>query len=96
MRRVLFALRNLGPGPHKKPSQITTAPVKDPFEQGFDKEAATSDPFADPNGPFYHNVKLATSSDGMNFTDTGRVHRRNHLAERDNFLKKTAGRQNHL
>jgi len=76
---VLFALRNLGPGPHEKPSQIGSQPVtqtertKDPFEQGFDKEAATSDPFADPNGPFYHNVKLATSSDGINFTDTGRI-----------------------
>jgi len=40
---------------------------KDPFEQGFDREAATADPFFDPSGPFYHkrmaflqaNLKMA-------------------------------------
>jgi hypothetical protein len=54
-------------------SNITQKNIKDPFEQGFDKEAANSDPFNDPNGPWYHKVKLATSNDGIIFKDTGRT-----------------------
>ncbi len=59
-----------GKSEQKSAENITQA---DPFDRGFDKEAATSDPFHDPNGPFYHTVKLATSTDGIIFTDTGKT-----------------------
>ncbi len=35
----------------------------------FDKPAATSDPFNDAKGPFYHNVNVASSSDGVHFAN---------------------------
>src|SRR3989344_2674677 len=34
----------------------------------FDFTASQQDPFNDPNGPFYHQVFLASSPDGLNFT----------------------------
>ncbi len=33
----------------------------------FDKEAASTDPFNDENGPYYHKVYKATSKDGLNY-----------------------------
>lgn len=34
----------------------------------FDSAGVSTDPFNDPNGPFFHNVYKATSTDGLNFT----------------------------
>ncbi|MCX6811113.1 MAG: sialidase family protein [Candidatus Berkelbacteria bacterium] len=56
-----------------QPASQTASQTPDPFEQGFDKEAASADPFADPSGPFYHKVKLATSDDGVHFSDSGKT-----------------------
>src|SRR3989338_1428278 len=33
----------------------------------FDNPSATSDPFNDPQGPFYHQILRASSEDGLNF-----------------------------
>lgn len=37
----------------------------------FDNEPVSSDPIGDPNGPFYHDLYLATSSDGLTFVKQG-------------------------
>src|SRR3990167_10813275 len=37
----------------------------------FDSEPVDSDPIGDPNGPFYHDLYLATSSDGLTFAKRG-------------------------
>lgn len=37
----------------------------------FDQAAATTDPIGDRNGPFYHGVYTATSTDGVHFNATG-------------------------
>lgn len=34
----------------------------------FDKKGATSDPFNDPNGPYYHQIYTANSTNGIDFT----------------------------
>lgn len=39
----------------------------------FDQPASSSDVFNDPNGPFYHQVYKAASSDGLNFTQKGEM-----------------------
>ncbi len=58
------------PGKSSQRAPVSTKRSIDPFDQGFDMPAATSDPFNDPGGPFYHSVKLATSDDGTHFIDT--------------------------
>lgn len=73
---IIFGVLGFLRKPEQKPgksSQRAPASTKrsiDPFDQGFDMPAATSDPFNDPGGPFYHSVKLATSDDGTHFIDT--------------------------
>lgn len=42
-------------------------------ELKFDKEGLSEDPFMDKNGPFYHKVYKATSTDGVTFTKTGEL-----------------------
>lgn len=37
----------------------------------FDQAAATDDPIGDKNGPFYHDVYTATSTDGLKFSPSG-------------------------
>lgn len=37
----------------------------------FDNEPVSSDPIGDPNGPFYHDLYLATSADGLTFAKRG-------------------------
>ena len=37
----------------------------------FDQAAMKNDPLGDPNGPFYHSVYTATSTNGQQFTPTG-------------------------
>lgn len=39
----------------------------------FDQEGLKQDPFMDKNGPFYHQVYKAVSTDGINFTRTGEM-----------------------
>jgi hypothetical protein len=39
-----------------------------PVTLAFDQPAATSNPLADPSGPFYHSVLKASSADGLSFT----------------------------
>ena len=49
----------------KKIDKIDTAQLK------FDQAAAATDPIGDKNGPFYHDVYTATSTDGVHFNSTG-------------------------
>ncbi|HCM51570.1 TPA: hypothetical protein DIS56_00305 [Candidatus Saccharibacteria bacterium] len=42
----------------------------DTSKLAFDKPAATSDPFNDRKGPFYHDVYLASSTDGVHFSNS--------------------------
>src|SRR3972149_8438699 len=51
--------------PTKK--QRDTEKNKNSSALALDYEPATNDPFNDPNGPFFHKVYKATSSDGLNF-----------------------------
>lgn len=46
-------------------SKIDTAKL------AFDQQAAASDPIGDKNGPFYHDVYTASSTDGLHFTASG-------------------------
>lgn len=59
----------------KKPKEKTTESPKTETtsELKFDKEAMKADPFSDQNGPFYHKVYKATSTDGITFTKTGEL-----------------------
>jgi len=52
-------------GTSGKINQIDTAKL------AFDQQAAASDPIGDKNGPFYHDVYTASSSDGLKFSSTG-------------------------
>src|SRR3989344_1732507 len=51
-------------GTSGKISQIDTTKLT------FDQEAAATDPIGDRNGPFYHDVFTATSTDGVHFNPT--------------------------
>ncbi|OGL34694.1 hypothetical protein A3F65_03295 [Candidatus Saccharibacteria bacterium RIFCSPHIGHO2_12_FULL_47_16b] len=42
----------------------------DSSKLAFDKPAATSDPFNDKKGPFYHDVYVASSTDGVHFSNS--------------------------
>lgn len=42
--------------------------VSPPVTLAYDQPAVTSDPFADPRGPFYHSVLKSSSPDGLDFT----------------------------
>lgn len=42
-------------------------------ELSFDQQESTKDVFLDANGPYYHKVYKAESSDGLNFTKVGKV-----------------------
>jgi len=57
----------------KETAKPTENNTKKAVELKFDKQAATSDPFNDPGGPFFHNVFGATSSDGLNFIKTKNI-----------------------
>lgn len=43
----------------------------DTSKLGYDQSAEGSDPIGDKNGPFFHDVYTATSTDGVNFSATG-------------------------
>jgi len=49
-------------------STTTNIQSSPPVTLAFDQPAVTSDPFADPKGPFYHTVLKSSSTDGLNFT----------------------------
>lgn len=57
----------------KASKERNTIEEKSSSEIAFDKEDITSDPFNDPNGPFYHKVYKAVSKDGTTFTKTGEL-----------------------
>ncbi|OGY28528.1 MAG: hypothetical protein A3F33_03080 [Candidatus Woykebacteria bacterium RIFCSPHIGHO2_12_FULL_43_10] len=48
-------------------SQEEIKPLEQELQLTFDTKTASKDPFNDSNGPFYHDVNLATSIDGVNF-----------------------------
>ena len=41
----------------------------DASKLGFDQKAAASDPIGDKNGPYYHDVNTATSTDGLRYSN---------------------------
>lgn len=68
LKRTLFA-------PKPSTEEETTSPPEEDesLDLSFDQEEATSDPFNDPQGPFYHQVFKSSSNDGLTFTKTGSV-----------------------
>src|SRR3972149_1312422 len=57
----------------KTKNQTVEQKTETSTELKFDLEAFKIDPFNDPNGPFYHKVYKATSTDGITFTKTGEL-----------------------
>lgn len=57
-----------------KNEKSPSAPIMSTATQiKFDQSASSSDVFNDPNGPFYHKVYKAISSDGLNFTQKNEI-----------------------
>src|SRR3989344_1736732 len=42
-------------------------------ELKFDNEAVSTDPIGDPKGPFYHDLYVATSPDGLTFSGSKKI-----------------------
>lgn len=72
--RIGEYLGSISSSPTPKNSDSTTGdsqeeikPLEEELKLVFDAKMASKDPFNDPSGPFYHDVALATSIDGVNF-----------------------------
>jgi hypothetical protein len=57
----------------RTPIVLPTLTAAAKAELKFDLPAATSDPFNDPAGPFYHQLLKASSKDGLTFVKEGKV-----------------------
>ena len=67
---ISFAKNSLKPKPKEPPapSQIQPQPTSSQIGLKFDFPPAKADPLDDKKGPFYHQVFMAASPDGLNFT----------------------------
>lgn len=54
-------------------SKVTKLEKIDVSKLKFDQEAAITNPISDGNGPYFHQVFTAISSDGLNFTPTNEL-----------------------
>jgi hypothetical protein len=63
-------------GKKQNKEKSTTSPTTTQSQDGslsFDNAEVTSDPFNDPNGPFYHKISIASSTDGLSFDKEGEI-----------------------
>ncbi len=65
---AFYFSRNLQTPPPPQPTPTQPQPTASQMGLKFDNPPLKYDPFNDKNGPFYHQVFLAKSPDGLNFT----------------------------
>lgn len=71
---VLIGLLGWGSYPWlKNRKSVSTISTPTATDLKFDQSASKSDPFNDPNGPFYHKVYKDISPDGLNYTGKGEL-----------------------
>jgi len=69
---VVLVFAVLGKGKPGKQAVQNNQPVQS-SELKFDNEAVSTDPIGDPRGPFYHDLYVATSPDGLTFSGSKKI-----------------------